>query len=197
MLLLFFIRQRVQFLLAGFVLIGFVFICYVVIGFNGRDGLGDEVRQPPGLLHREIKFVISLDCPDSTFNEFQVADADLVLPPLFHLTLWKLRRTLQRLNQRTATSRLHVIRSEHVEGGAGGERLGLELLHELAADLFVTAIVIANVTPGDQFAAKRPCLMLFWDERRLPSGVTGPRERAPLARDAAIWAGVRVVVAGG
>src|ERR1035437_2320974 len=34
--------------------------------------------------------------------------------------------------------------------------------------------------------AKRPWLVAFWEERRFPSGVTGPRERAPLVRAARV-----------
>ena len=40
--------------------------------------------------------------------------------------------------------------------------------------------------------ARRPCRMELRDERAFPSGVLGPLAFAPFAREAAIWAGVRV-----
>ena len=39
--------------------------------------------------------------------------------------------------------------------------------------------------------AVRPCLSALREARALPSSVTGPRERAPLRREASIWAGER------
>ena len=39
--------------------------------------------------------------------------------------------------------------------------------------------------------AVRPCLRALREARVLPSSVTGPRERAPLRREASIWAGER------
>jgi hypothetical protein len=42
-----------------------------------------------------------------------------------------------------------------------------------------------------QMPAKMPWRWAFWAEIFLPSGVTGPRDLAPLAREAAIWAAER------
>jgi hypothetical protein len=39
--------------------------------------------------------------------------------------------------------------------------------------------------------AARPCFSALAEERRLPFGVTGPRERTPLRREASTWAGLR------
>ena len=41
-------------------------------------------------------------------------------------------------------------------------------------------------------SASRPCLVAFLDELRLPSGVMGPLDLAPLSFDAAICAGVLI-----
>ncbi len=45
-------------------------------------------------------------------------------------------------------------------------------------------------------AEASPCLSAFWDERFLPSAVTGPRDLAPLARDAAIRRGLEIFLSG-
>ncbi len=45
-------------------------------------------------------------------------------------------------------------------------------------------------------AEASPCLSAFWDERFLPSAVTGPRDLAPLARDAAIRRALEIFLSG-
>ena len=74
----------------------------------------------------------------------------------------------------------HFLNKTMLDGVRGletGDERGLNLEEILGGFAF---------REEESFAEESPWVMAFWEERDLPSGEIGPRERAPLRRDASI-----------
>ena len=86
---------------------------------------------------------------------------------------------LPRCGQYTSKSRIRACKEEGK--GTLGRGLGIEFLLVRVEDLFETSSDSESMTI---VLARRPRRVLFFEELSLPRAVTGPQERAPLAREA-------------